>query len=44
MRKRKVHNLVRVHDTTKEIPAVSSGIIKEGMTIEDISRLKGVKT
>ena len=37
-----MHNFVRVHYTTKEVPAVSLGIIEEGMTLEDILRLKGV--
>ena len=37
-----MHNSVRVHDTTKEVPAVSLGIIEERMTLEDILRLKGV--
>ncbi len=39
-----LHNFVRVHYTTKEVPAVSLGIIEEGMTLEDILRLKGVNS
>ncbi len=37
-----IHNFVRVHYTTKEVPAVSLGVIEEGMTLEDVLRLKGV--
>ena len=37
-----MHNFVRVHYTTKEVPAVRLGIIEEGMTLEGILRLKGV--
>jgi hypothetical protein len=37
-----MHNFVRVHYTTKEVPAVKLGIIEEGMTLEGILRLKGV--
>ncbi len=39
-----MHNFVRVHYTTKEVPAVSLGIIEEGMTLESILRLKGVNS
>lgn len=38
-----IHNFIRVHYTTKKVPAVSLGVIEEGMTLEDILRLKGVK-
>jgi hypothetical protein len=34
--------IVRVHYTTKKVPAVMSGVIEEGLTLEDILRLKGV--
>ena len=37
-----LRNFVRVHYTTKEVPAVTPGVIEEGMTFEDILRLKGV--
>ena len=33
-----------VHYTTKETPAVTSGVIEEGMPLEDILRLKGGKS
>ena len=39
-----MHNFVLVHCTTEEVPSVSSGIIEEGMTLEDILRLKGGKS
>ena len=39
-----MHNFVRIHYTTKEVPAVSLGIIEERMTLEDILRLKGVNS
>ena len=39
-----MHNFVRIHNTTKEVPAVSSGIIEERVTLEDILRLKGVNS
>ena len=39
-----IHNFVRVHYTTKEVPAVWLGIIEEGMTLEDVLRLKGVNS
>jgi hypothetical protein len=39
-----IHNFVRVHYTTKEVPAVTSGVIEEGLTLEDILRLKGVNS
>jgi hypothetical protein len=39
-----IHNFVRVHYTTKEVPAVTLGVIEEGMTLEDVLRLKGVKS
>ncbi|MCI5151424.1 MAG: IS1 family transposase, partial [Candidatus Electrothrix sp. MAN1_4] len=32
-----VHNFVRVHYTTKEVPAVTLGVIEEGMTPLKIS-------
>jgi hypothetical protein len=28
--------------TTKKVPAVMSGVIEEGLTLEDVLRLKGV--
>ena len=37
-----IRNFIRVHYTTGEVPAVSSGIIEEGMTPESILRLKGL--
>jgi hypothetical protein len=37
-----IHNFVRVHYTTKEVPAVMSGLIEEGLTLKDVLRLKGV--
>ena len=39
-----MHNFVRIHNTTKEVPAVSLGIIEERVTLEDILRLKGVNS
>ena len=30
-----IHNFVRVHYTTKEVPAVMLGVIEEGLTLED---------
>ena len=39
-----IHNFVRVHYTTKEVPAVTLGVIEEGLTLEDILRLKGVNS
>jgi hypothetical protein len=39
-----IHNFVRVHYTTKEVPAVTSGVIEEGLTLEDVLRLKGVNS
>ncbi len=39
-----MHNFVRVHYTTKEVPAVTLGVIEEGLTLEDILRLKGVNS
>ncbi|RWX51091.1 hypothetical protein VU01_12133 [Candidatus Electrothrix marina] len=38
-----IHNFVRVHYTTKEVPAVTSGVIEGGLTLEDVLRLKGGK-
>lgn len=37
-----IHNFVRPHFTTKEVPAVAIGIIEKGMSLEDLLRLKGV--
>jgi hypothetical protein len=37
-----IHNFVRVHYTTKEVPAVMSAVIEEGLTLEDVLRLKEV--
>ncbi|MCP4343907.1 MAG: IS1 family transposase [Desulfobacterales bacterium] len=37
-----IHNFVRVHYTTKEVPAVTLGLIEEGLTLEDVLRLKWV--
>ncbi|WLE97885.1 MAG: IS1 family transposase [Candidatus Electrothrix communis] len=39
-----IHNFVRVHYTTKEVPAVTLGVIEERLTLEDILRLKGVNS
>jgi len=39
-----IHNFVRVHYTTKEVPAVTLGVIEEGLTLEDVLRLRGVNT
>ena len=39
-----MHNFVRVHYTTKEVPAVSLGVIEERMTLESILRLKGLNS
>ncbi|MCI5141767.1 MAG: hypothetical protein D3909_08575 [Candidatus Electrothrix sp. ATG1] len=39
-----MHNFVRVHYTTNEVPAVSLGIIEERMSLEDVLRLKGVNS
>lgn len=35
-----VHNFVRVHFTTKEVPAVKLGILSTGLNWEDLFRLK----
>jgi hypothetical protein len=35
-------NLDAVFITTKEVPAVMSGVIEEGLILEDVLRLKGV--
>jgi hypothetical protein len=37
-----MHNIVRVHYTTKGVPAMSLGIIEEKMTLEGVFKLKGV--
>lgn len=34
-----VHNFVRPHFTTKEVPAVAMGIIKRGLKIEELLQL-----
>ncbi|RWX47265.1 hypothetical protein VT99_11742, partial [Candidatus Electrothrix marina] len=39
-----IHNFVRVHYTTKEVPAVTLGVIEEGLTLEDVLRLRGVNS
>lgn len=35
-----MHNFVRVHFTTKEVPAVQLGIIEKGLTLEDILKIR----
>jgi transposase-like protein/IS1 family transposase len=35
-----VHNFVRVHFTTRKVPAVALGIIKKGLTWEDLLQLR----
>lgn len=35
-----VHNFIRSHFTTKEVPAVALGIIDEGLSIEDLFRIQ----
>ena len=37
-----IHNFVRPHFTTKEVPAVAIGIIEKGMSFEDVLRFRGV--
>ncbi len=37
-----LHNFVRPHFTTKEVPAVAIGILETGMSFEDVLRLRGV--
>jgi len=32
-----IHNFVRIHFTTKEVPAVSLGVIENGLTAEELS-------
>ncbi|CAK8721047.1 IS1 family transposase [Candidatus Electrothrix gigas] len=39
-----LHNFVRIHHTTKEVPAVTLGVIGEGLTLEDVLRLRGVNS
>ena len=31
-----IHNFVRIHFTTKEVPAVSLGVIENGLTAEEL--------
>ena len=35
-----MHNFVRVHFTTKEVPAVKLSLIEKGFTLEDILKIK----
>jgi len=37
-----LHNFVRPHYTTKEVPAVALGVIEAGMTFENVLKLRGV--
>ncbi len=37
-----IHNFIRTHYTTKEVPAVALGIIETGMSFENVLRLRGV--
>jgi len=37
-----IHNFIRTHYTTKEVPAVALGIIEAGMSFEDVLRLRRV--
>jgi len=37
-----VHNFIRVHFTTKKVPAVALGVIREGLSIHEIFQLKMV--
>jgi hypothetical protein len=37
-----VHNFVRTHYSTKQVPAVTLGIVEEGMSLEDILRLRAI--
>ncbi len=34
-----LHNFVRVHFTTQQVPAVTLGIVAEGLSIADLFRL-----
>ena len=36
----KVHNFVRSHFTTREVPAVALGIIEKGFTWEDLLQIR----
>jgi hypothetical protein len=35
-----VHNFVRSHFTTREVPAVALGIIEKGLTWEDLLQIR----
>lgn len=37
-----LHNFVRIHYTTKEVPAVALGVVDKGMSFENILRLRMV--
>ncbi len=37
-----LHNFVRIHYTTREVPAVALGIIEAGISFEDVLKFKGV--
>ena len=34
-----LHNFVRVHFTTKQVPAVALGIVPEGLSVAELYRL-----
>lgn len=34
-----IHNFVKPHFTTKQVPAVALGILKKGLTIEELFQL-----
>ena len=37
-----IHNFVRVHFTTKQVPAVALGIIEEGLSIHEMFQVRMV--
>ena len=37
-----LHNFVRTHYTTKEVPAVALGVADKGMSFENVLRLRMV--
>ena len=37
-----LHNFVRVHFTTKQVPAVAQGILERGLAVADLFRIQRV--
>ncbi len=37
-----IHNFVRTHFTIKEVPAVNLGVIKKGLTFDELFRIQAI--